>query len=219
MTAKKCRGLHIHTREVSHYSSCLRETKLYDELIEMRDGLCSLGYFVLGDSAYAIGYFLLPPYNGDNTRASEDDFNFFQSRARITVECAFGDINLWWGIFWKRLTGSLERFSLIIEGDMCLHNYLVEYRDSHTNYLEEEIFIETIIFENICTDRGIQPIVVGNDGGRLSGRPSATDKLYKIQGLKLRDKLRLSIKDHTMYRPRKEELETNVNTHVVINLN
>ena len=73
---------------------------------------------------------------------------------------------------------------MIIECDMHLHNYLVDYRDAQTNYLEEEISIETIIFKNYFTDRGIQPIVVGNDGGRSSGRPSATDTFYKMQGLK-----------------------------------
>ena len=53
----------------------------------------------------------------------------------------------------------------------------------------------------------------------MGGRPSATDKFCKMQGLKLRDKLRLSIKDHAMHHPRKEEWETNVNTLVVRNLN
>ena len=87
---------------------------------------------------------------------------------------------------------------------MHLHNCLVEYRDAQKNYLEEESSIETIIFENDCTNRGMKPIVVSNDGGRLSGRPSATDKNYKIQGLKLRDMLRLSIKDNAMHRPKKK---------------
>jgi len=201
----------------SHDSSCLRETVLYEKLIEMRDTLYSLGYFILGDSAYAIESFLLPPYDGANSRSSEDDFNFYHSSARITVECAFGEIDLRWGIFWKRLTGSLEHGSLIIEGAMRLHNYLVDYRDAQTNNVEVESDIESVIFENDCLDRGIQPIVVGNDGGRPSGRPSATDKFYKMQGLKLRDKLRLSLKDHDMHRSRKEEWSTNVNTHVVRN--
>ena len=116
----------------SHDSSCLKETELYDLLIEKRDALFDLGYYILGDSAYAIESFLLPPYDNTTSRSSEDNFNFFQSSARITVECAFGGIDLRWGIFWKRLTSSLEHAALIIEGAMHLHNFLVDYRDAQT---------------------------------------------------------------------------------------
>lgn len=52
---------------------------------------------------------------------------------------------------------------------------------------------------------------------RPSGRPSRIEKYYKLQCLRFRDKLRLSIRDHGMHRSRKEEWDTNVNTHVVRN--
>ena len=52
------------------------------------------GYFILGDSAYAIESFILPPYNLAKSKSPEDDFNFYHSSARITVECAFGEIDL-----------------------------------------------------------------------------------------------------------------------------
>ena len=206
----------------SHDSSCLRETQLYNHLISIRDELYKDGYFILGDSAYAIESFLIPPYDNTTSRTSEDDFNFYQSSARITVECAFGEIDLRWGVFWKRLTGSLEHSALIIEGAMRIHNFLVDYRDEQstdesTNNMVNEINIERDIFENDCSDKGVQPIVVGNDGGRLAGRPSALEKYYKVQGIQLRDKLRLAIRDHDMHRPRKEEWDTNINTHVVRN--
>ena len=199
----------------SHDSSCLRETKLYDELMEIRDELYRLGYYILGDSAYAIESFLLPPYDNATSRSSEDDFNFYHSSARITVECAFGEIDLRWGIFWKRLTGSLEHSALIIEGAMRLHNFLVDYREAQTIMPDEDQTTDSTIFENDCQDRGIQPIVAGNDGGRPRGRPSGSEKFYRTQGLKLRDQLRLSLKDHDMHRPRHEEWSTNLNTHVV----
>ena len=100
----------------SRDSSCLRETKLYDHLIEIRDKLYKDEYFILVDSSYAIESFVLPPYDNVTARTSEDDYNFFQSSTRITVECAFGEIDLRWGVFWKRLTGILEHSTLIIEG-------------------------------------------------------------------------------------------------------
>ena len=210
----------------SNYKSCnilfkerVLETQLYEELIEIIDELYRLGYYILGDSAYAIESFLLPPYDNATSRSSEDDFNFYHSSARITVECAFGEIDLRWGIFWKRLTGSLEHSSLIIEGAMRLHNFLVDYRDAQIHVDDEDNTTDSMIFQNDCQDRGIQPIVVGNDGGRPRGRPSASEKFYRTQGLKLRDQLRLSLKDHDMHRARQEEWTTDVNTHVLRNLN
>ena len=82
------------------------------------------------------------------------------------MECTFAEIDLRWGIFWKRLTGSLEHSTLIIEGAMRLYNFLVKYRDNHTYVDDEDNTTDSMIFENYCQDRGIQPIVVGNDNGR-----------------------------------------------------
>ena len=83
----------------SRDSSCFRSTLLYNKLTAIQDQLYQLGYFILGDSAYAIESFLLPPYDQPETKSSQDDFNFFHSSGRITVECAFGEIDLRWGIF------------------------------------------------------------------------------------------------------------------------
>ena len=41
----------------------------------MIDILFSEGYFILGDSTYAIESFLIPPYDLIDTRTSEDDLN------------------------------------------------------------------------------------------------------------------------------------------------
>ena len=78
----------------SHDSSCLQDTKLYKKLFEMNDALLDLGYFILGDSAYALESFLLVPYDSPGSQTAEDDFNFYYSSQRITVECALGEIDL-----------------------------------------------------------------------------------------------------------------------------
>ena len=52
---------------------------------------------------------------------------------------------------------------------------------------------------------GVQSIVIGNDGGRPSGRPSANKKFYNLQDIRLSDKLRLSLRGHDMHRPMEEE--------------
>ena len=93
----------------------------------MKDDLYEKKLFLIGDSAYSTESFILTPYDQPHSRSPQDDFNFYHSSARITVECAFGEIDLRWGIFWKRLTCTLENACLIIEGAMRLHNILVDW--------------------------------------------------------------------------------------------
>ena len=77
-------------RGSSHDSTCFRDTHLYQVLLKSkRDKLFDLGFFILGDSAYAIESFILPPY--DNAKSKSEEY--FQSSAQITVECAFGEID------------------------------------------------------------------------------------------------------------------------------
>ena len=60
----------------------------------MKDHLYALGYFILGDFSYTLESILLVPFDQPVPNFLEDDFNFFYSSARITVECAFGEIDL-----------------------------------------------------------------------------------------------------------------------------
>ena len=93
--------------------------------MNMREELYAIGYFIQGDSAYEIDSFLLPPYDYPNPKSSKVKFNFYHSSARITVECAFGEIDLRWGIFWKKLKCDVEHASFFIEGAMRIHIFVL----------------------------------------------------------------------------------------------
>ena len=82
-----------------HDSSCLRDIELYKYLHSIKERLSSLGYYLLGDSAYALESFISVPYDSLSPTTAEDYFNFYHSSACITVECVFGEIDLRWGIF------------------------------------------------------------------------------------------------------------------------
>ena len=196
----------------SHDSSCFKESKLYEFLKTVRHDLFNLGYYFLGDSAYAIESFILTPYDGASPQTPEDDFNFYQSSARITVECAFGEIDLRWGIFWKRLTCSLDHASVIIEGAMRIHNFIVDYREEHcdngTGVTDRRIFTEDI------NNNGGDVMVVGDDH-RDKGRKFNNEKEDRLKGLQLRDKLRISLMNHDMHRSRKEDWVVDENNYVV----
>ena len=138
MIIKKYCGFHIITKEV-YIIPVIYDTNMYDKLVEVREEFYKLGYYILGDSVYVIESFLLPPYDSPNPRTLEDDFNFFQSSACITVECTFGEIDIWRGIFWKRLTGSLDHSTVIIDGAIPIHNFLVDYRNEQSKTNESTI--------------------------------------------------------------------------------
>ena len=123
---------------------------------------------------------------------------FFHSSARITVEYAFGEIDLCWGIFWKRLCGSVDTNIMICEGAMHLHNFLVEYRDEN----DVDYQHDCLVFNNDRNDNGHVSGVVCNDSHRPRGRPSATEERSRRKGLQIRDKLRQLVQDNDMHRPR-----------------
>ena len=142
---KKVRWVSYSHKGASHDSSCFRDTHLYTNILKVKEEfLYRNKLYILGDSAYSIESFMMAPYLQVAAQTPEVAFNFYHSSAMITVECAFGEIDLRWGIFWKRMMCSLEHACVIIEGAMCLHNYLVDYREAtcthNTSNLERMMF-------------------------------------------------------------------------------
>ena len=55
-------------------------------------------------------------------------FNFYQSRTRIAVECAFGELVGRWGILWRPLRHELPMATAIIQCCARLHNWCIAHR-------------------------------------------------------------------------------------------
>ena len=195
----------------SHDSSCFRSTRLYDHLRKIAAQLLEKGFFIIGDSAYCIESFLIPPFDNACPRTPDDDFNFFHSSARITVECAFGEIDMRWGIFWKRLNCSLENAAIIIEGAMRLHNYLVDYREN--NLGEKELQDDMVLFQQDLLNSNTIPVQTGNDLGRPRGNITSEDRLNRVDGTRLRANLSQKNQDFDMHRPRKNEWYSDSSTY------
>jgi len=79
----------MNTKGSTHDNLAWASAKLSSKLLEF--GLPPVLWFA-GDDAYPYSDFLVCPYSLHACRQdkSKDDFNFFQSRCRIDVECAFG---------------------------------------------------------------------------------------------------------------------------------
>ena len=113
----------------------------------------------MGYYAYRIESFVIPPYDLPLSQSPEDDYNYLHSSERITVECAFSEIDIRWGIFWKKLCGSVNTNIMIYEGAIHLHNFFVDYRDAH----DIDYQYECMVFNNDCSDNGQTYHVVFND--------------------------------------------------------
>ena len=82
-------------------------------------------YYGVGDDAYSNTVFLLTPWPGRNLHLhhpERDAFNYFQSRCRIVVECAFGRLTTRWGCLWRTLRISHKKVPQLVSALMKLHN-------------------------------------------------------------------------------------------------
>jgi hypothetical protein len=88
----------------THDSLAFDGTKLNNHLLHDIGWLRSNGFFLVGDSAYNISPYLLTPYSDAKIEGDpKDAYNFWQSNARIRIECAFGELVMRWGIFWRTI--------------------------------------------------------------------------------------------------------------------
>ena len=86
------------------------------------------GLWIAADDAYPTSEYLVSPYSTHACRQdkTKDDFNFFQSRCRINVECAFGILVEKFGILRRSMSSTLPHNIKVTQVCMKLHNLGVE---------------------------------------------------------------------------------------------
>lgn len=117
----------------THDSALFGGSRLCDLLKEaaISQMLYDMGFFLAGNSAYPLSPFPVTPYDGDETNGdivdrAKDSFNFHLSSFRIYIECAFGELVMRWGIFWRTLRFDLKKSTKIIHICMLLHNHIID---------------------------------------------------------------------------------------------
>jgi hypothetical protein len=203
----------IESRGAEHDSSAFKHTELYTWLVQNWEHLARKRFYFIGDSAYSLKSFLLTPYDNTRHATPEDNYNFFHSSSRIVVECAFGEIDLRWGILWSKLRFSLKNNCRIIDACLRLHNYIVDFRERTSI---DESGYERDIFDDDC-----RRFLAGNSdftpggihGGEeeiqrdanfepsRGGRPTRSETLSESVGRSARDSLRDSITRQRLIRP------------------
>ncbi len=116
----------IMSRGAEHDSLAFKNSGLHKLLEQKWQFMAEKGYYFIGDSAYSLKSFHLTPYDNAMHGTPEDNFNFFPLPLRISVECAFGEIDLRWGILWRSLKFSLMTNCTVIDACMRLHNFIVD---------------------------------------------------------------------------------------------
>ncbi|CAB4007448.1 Hypothetical predicted protein [Paramuricea clavata] len=81
-------------------------------------------YVLVGDDIFPLKEWLMKPYLGKNLTEPERVFNYRLSRARRTIENAFGIPAAKWRIFRRPIRGSVNLVENITRATVCLHNYL-----------------------------------------------------------------------------------------------
>lgn len=94
-------------------------------------------FVFIGDEAYPLMKHLMKPYARRNLDQSQEKFNVALSRARKTVECAFGIAAAKWRILRKSIETSVDTAELIVKAVCILHN-VVNDKENTQNILDYE---------------------------------------------------------------------------------
>lgn len=203
----------------AHDSPVFNESKLGMFMFAHAASFFAKGLYLVGDSAYALRPYLLTPHNNVKSGSKEDNYNFFQSSTRIYVECAFGEIDRRWGIFWRPLQGSLSNHKYTIDSALRLHNFIIDWREAEIerqatrnaqgmrtlspddieDIRELDIASRTFMIANPFALIGTYS--EGSEEDRARGRPTNEEKEIRNQGKMLREKITATMRHKGLLRP------------------
>lgn len=146
-----------------------------------------LPYYLVGDEIFPLKVWLQRPFPGPLDE-SKRIFNYRLSRARRTIENAFGILAARWRIFRHPIRADVETVESIVQACVCLHNYL--QLTSHTSYSPSG-FVDTEYSDGSIKEGDWREIVNLNN--------SAIKDLKKPRGGRQQDvgkQLQLVLKDY-----------------------
>lgn len=87
-------------------------------------------HFFAADEAFPLCNHIMRPYGGKNRTLEERIFNARISRARQTIERAFGILVSVWRVLEKQINGKVENVDSIVKATIVLHNFLIHKRNN-----------------------------------------------------------------------------------------
>ena len=83
-------------------------------------------YFLVGDEAFALTNFMMRPYPRRGLLNEEKEvLNYRICRPRRIIECSFGILSSKFRIFRSLAVISVEKWRLIIQAAVCIHNFIL----------------------------------------------------------------------------------------------
>jgi hypothetical protein len=79
-------------------------------------------FFINGDNAFVLSNSMIVPSGAPE----DDDFDYYQSSARMPIECAFGILVRRWGVLWRPLEMRFNRRAAVAGACMRLHNFCID---------------------------------------------------------------------------------------------
>ncbi|CAG2256295.1 unnamed protein product [Mytilus edulis] len=131
--------------------------------------------FIIGDPAYPSLTWLMKAYPGNNLSQEQQVFNCRLSRARMTIECAFGRLKGRWRCLIKRLDNELYSVPEQTKTNVFYLRPLSKPKEN-TRYTAQPIGINTLAATvgNMCTEAGL-----GGFRSNHSLRATAATRLYE----------------------------------------
>lgn len=118
----------------SEFGSMLRSQKL--NVLRKKEKLPgsneTAGYFFIGDEGFPLSMNLMRPYSGRNLNENKNIFNYRLSRARRTIENAFGILVSRWRVLRKPICMHPNTVDSIILSTICLHNFLKSFEEQQS---------------------------------------------------------------------------------------
>lgn len=98
--------------------------------------------FLLADDAFSLSTRIMKPYTGKKLDEKQKICNYRFSRARRTVESAFGIFSNRWRIFRQSICMLPETADIITTASLCLHNFLIEEEQFKQKLYSSNQFLE-----------------------------------------------------------------------------
>jgi hypothetical protein len=104
---------------------------LYSKIMN-ENSIIYKGLTLVGDNAYVKSMCMSVPFKGNITRL-QDNYNFYQSQLRITIERAFGVLVHRWAILRGPLVVPLSKVPPLVSALCSLHNFCINERLNSSN--------------------------------------------------------------------------------------
>jgi len=96
--------------------------------------------YLVGDEAFPLQQNLMRPFPRRDLDFSKRNFNFRLSRARKSVECAFGILSKKFEIFQSSIKTDISQADMTIKCACVLHNFIKKQQNPRDFILDQELF-------------------------------------------------------------------------------